>query len=73
MRAEKWVGDLGHPTSFCLMVTMLVPHTEKMFLFTDLKGKKTPPTLAKNENFYCKKNHLFFCDFKESTLCDDPV
>ena len=36
--------------SLCLMVTMLVPRTEKIPLFTDLEGKITP-YFSQNEDF----------------------
>ena len=41
------------------MVTMLVPLTEKVPLFTDFWGKITP-YFSQNEDFCCKKNHPFF-------------
>ena len=43
----------------CLMVTMLVPHTEKIPLFTDFWEKITP-YFSQKEDFCCKKNHPFF-------------
>ena len=50
----------GHPTgSFCLMVACLFL-TLKRYPFSLICREKTPPILAKNENFYCKKNHPFF-------------
>ena len=41
------------------MVTMLVPRTEKIPLFTDVLGENTP-YFSQNEDFCCKKNHPFF-------------
>ena len=45
--------------SLYLMVSMLVPRTEKIPLFTDFLGKITP-YFSQNEDFCCKKNHPFF-------------
>ena len=56
--------------SFCLMVTMLVPRTEK-YPYSLIFLGKTPPILAKTRIFVVRKIPLF-SDFKESTLCDDP-
>ena len=41
------------------MVTMLVPCTEKIPLFTDFLGEKHP-YFSQNEGFWCKKNQPFF-------------
>ena len=42
-----------------LMVTMLIPCTEKIPLFTDF-GQKNTPYFSQNEEFCRKKNHPFF-------------
>ena len=48
--------------SLCLMVTMLVPHTEKIPLFTELGGGggETLPILAKTRTFVVRKIVIFF-------------
>ena len=46
--------------SLCLMVTMLVPRTEKIPLFTDFFGGKSPPILAKTRTFVVRKITPFF-------------
>ena len=65
----NWEADDARASdSICLMVTMLVPRTEKIPLFTDFFGKNTP-YFSQNEDFCCKKNHPFFLFQGEHITC----
>ena len=53
--------------ALCLMVTMLVPRTKKIPLFTDFLGKNTP-YFSQNEDFFLlpisRRAHCLMTPFK---------